>query len=198
MKTLVLSLMLAFAVIGGAVTVFTVSANAVVGGPCDTSNPPAGCRLGTHNANTAPDKPPPDCVAVYFPPLPPGTTAGDHQVGVYDSPPPRLELRGDDNGIVINYYMLVGGKRIYAGDAPASMTTKNGYRLPMAATKCLAAKNMPKPRCIRSASPSMAGFCVGDCQGEGLMVVVARAGNLRLALLYLKNNGWGLCSAAAF
>jgi hypothetical protein len=191
MKTLVLSLMLAFAVIGGAVTVFTVSANAVEGGPCDTSNPPAGCRLGTHNANTQSTRPLPACVAIYFPPLPRGTTAGDHQVGVYDSPPARIELHGDVNGFgTINYYMLVGGKRIYASGRPT--------RLPAAAAKCLAAKNMPKPQCRRSADPSMAEFCVADCQGEGLMVVVARAGNQRLALFYVNDNGWGLCSAAAF
>jgi hypothetical protein len=197
MKTLVLSLMLAFAGIGGAVTVFTVSANAVVGGPCDTSNPPAGCRLGTHNANTPADKPAPACVAIYFPPLPPGTTAGDHQVGVYDSPPARIELHGDVNGFgTINYYMLVGGKRIYDGDTTASM---KGYRLPAAAAKCVAAKNMPQPQCYMSAAM---GMCVGHCQGQGLTVVVARAGNQRLALLYLtgimKGIGWGFCSAAAF
>lgn len=145
-------------------------------------------------AETA-DKPPPACVAIYFPPLPPGTTAGDHQVGVYDSPPARIELRGEANGIVINYYMLIGGKRIEIG-APASM--------PAAAAKCVAAKNMPKPRCNRSMST---GLCTGSCQGQGLMVVVARAGNQRLALLYLKETGgmtqiahigWGFCSAEAF
>jgi hypothetical protein len=204
MKSRVLSLILAFAVIGGAVTVFTVSANAVVGGPCDTSNPPAGCRLGTHNANTPPDKPPPACAAIYFPPLPlaplpPGTPYSDHQVGVYDSPPARIELRGESNGITINYYMLIGGKHIYDAMPPA--------RLSAAAAKCVAAKSMPKPHCITSASPSMRGFCVGDCQGDGLMLVVSRAGNQRLALLYLKLTGgvtriphedWGLCSAAAF
>jgi hypothetical protein len=201
MKTPVLSLMLAFAVIGGAVTVFALSANAVVAGPCDTSNPPVGCRLGTHNANTPPDKPPPACVATYFPPLPPGTTVGDHQVGMYDSPPARIELHGDSNGHAINYYMLINGKRIWEPGDPVA------YRLPAAAAKCLAAKNMPKPQCRRSADPSMAEFCVADCQGEGLMVVVARAGYQRIALLYLKRTpqmtnstyfSWGLCSAAAF
>jgi hypothetical protein len=145
-------------------------------------------------------KPPPACVAIYFPTLPPGTTAGGHQVGAYDSPPARLELHGDVNGAgTINYYMLVGGKRIYPSGRPT--------RLSAAAAKCLAAKNMPKPQCRTAADPSMAGFCVADCQGEGLMVVVARAGYQRLALLYLKqtgrmtNNtyfGWGFCSAAAF
>jgi hypothetical protein len=143
----------------------------------------------------AADKPPPACLAIYFPPLPPGTTAGDHQVGVYDSPPARLELLGESNGIAINYYMLIGGKRIWESGPP---------RLPAAAAKCVAAKDMPKPQCNRSAST---GACTGSCQGQGLMVVVARAGNQRLALLYLKETGgmtqiahigWGFCSAAAF
>src|ERR1700738_4488545 len=92
-------------------------------------------------------KSPPACVAIYFPPLPRGTTAGDHQVGVYDSPPARIELHGDVNGFgTIKHYMLVGGKRIYASGRPT--------RLPAAAAKCLAAKNMPKPQCRRSADPS--------------------------------------------
>lgn len=100
---------------------------------------------------------------------------------------------------VINYNMLINDKRIYDSGRP--------IRLSVAAAKCLAAKNMPKPQCRRSADPSMAEFCTGDCQGEGLMLVVSRAGNQRLALLYLKRTpqmtnstyfSWGLCSAAAF
>jgi hypothetical protein len=152
----------------------------------------------------APDKPPPACVATYFPPLPPGTTAGDYQVGVYDSPPARIELHGESNGHAINYYMLINGKRIYAGDAPASMMRNRGYRVPAAVAKCLAAKDMPKPQC--TFAPGVGG-CVTPTQGQGLMVVVARAGNQWLALLYLKQVlgagafggiGWRFCSAGAF
>jgi hypothetical protein len=152
-------------------------------------------------------KSPPACVAIYFPPLPPGTTAGDHQVGVYDSPPARLELHADVNnfGVISGYHMLIGGKRIGDMDTPASMTFTNGYyRLPAAAAKCVAAKKMPKPE--YRTSPSLRGAPSG-CDGQGFTVVIAHAGDQRLALLYANCGNvscggypgpWQFCSAAAF
>jgi hypothetical protein len=142
-------------------------------------------------------KPPPACVAIYFQPLPPGTAAGDHQVGVYESPTARLEVYGSGNGVgAVEYYMVVGGKRIQDMDAPGSMTTKSGYRLPAAAAKCVAAKRMPKPE--YRTTPSLRG-APASCDGQGLIVVVARAGDQRLALFYGDSFGrWQFCSAAAF
>jgi hypothetical protein len=121
----------------------------------------------------------------------------DHQVGVYESPLARLEVYGSRNGVgPVEYYMVVGGKRIQDMDAPGSMTTKNGYRLPAAAAKCVAAKRMPKPE--YRTTPGLQG-APASCDGQGVIVVVARAGDQRLALLYGDAFGrWQFCSAAAF
>jgi hypothetical protein len=158
-------------------------------------------------AAEAAGNPPPACEAIYFRPLPPGMADGDHQVGVYESRPARLEVYAEvAHGDIDNYHMVVGGKRIWDMDAPASMTTKHGYRLPASAAKCVAAKKMPKPE--YRTTPSLRGGPAG-CWGyyQGLTVVVARAGDQRLALLYGNcgniscggyHGPWQFCSAAAF
>jgi hypothetical protein len=130
-------------------------------------------------AAKGPGKAAPACSAITFRPLPPGMTDGDHQAGMYKSRHARLELHGDvKKGNPVDYYVVAGGKRIGSG-------TTN---LPEAATSCAAAKKMPKPEAAASA-----------CTGQRFTVVVAHAGDQRLALLYGEDNGnWHFCSAGAF
>jgi hypothetical protein len=124
-------------------------------------------------------KAPPACAAITFRPLPPGVADGEQQAGMYRSRNGRLELRGEvKQGTPVNYYVTTGGKRIAA--APAS--------LPEVATNCAAAKKMPKPEAPAS-----------SCTGQRFTVVVAHAGEQRLALLYGQDGGsWHFCSAGTF
>jgi hypothetical protein len=130
-------------------------------------------------ATKAPGKTPPACAAITFRPLPPGMTDGEQQAGMYRSRNGRLELRGEvKQGTPVNYYVTTSGKRIAA--APAS--------LPEAAVSCAAAKKMPKPEAPAS-----------SCTGQRFTVVVAHAGEQRLALLYGQDGGnWHFCSAGSF
>jgi hypothetical protein len=104
---------------------------------------------------------------------------GEQQAGMYRSRNGRIELRAEvKQGTPFDYYVTTGGKRIAA--APA--------KLPEAAASCAAAKKMPKPEA--PASP---------CTGQRFTVVVAHAGDQRLALLYGEDGGsWRFCSAGTF
>jgi hypothetical protein len=126
-----------------------------------------------------PGKAPPACAAITFRPLPQGMSDGEQQAGMYRSRNGRLELRGQvKQGTPVDYYVTTGGKRIAA--APAS--------LPEAAANCAAAKKMPKPEAPAS-----------SCTGQRFTVVVAHAGEQRLALLYGEDGGsWHFCSAGSF
>ncbi len=127
----------------------------------------------------APGKTPPACGAITFRPLPPGMPDGEQQAGMYKSRNGRLELRADvKQGNPVDYYVTTGGKRVAA--APAT--------LPEAAANCAAAKKMPKPQSSAS-----------SCTGQRFTVVVAHAGDQRLALLYAQDGGtWRFCSAGTF
>ena len=127
----------------------------------------------------APGKAAPACAAITFRPLPPGMSDGEQQAGMYKSRHGRLELRGEvKQGTPVDYYVTTGGKRIAA--APA--------KLPEAAASCAAAKKMPKPEAAAS-----------SCTGQRFTVVVAHAGDQRLALLYGQDAGsWRFCSAGTF
>ena len=130
-------------------------------------------------ATKAPGKAAPACAAITFRPLPPGMSDGEQQAGMYKSRHGRLELRGEvKQGTPVDYYVTTGGKRIAA--APA--------KLPEAAGSCAAAKKMPKPEAAAS-----------SCTGQRFTVVVAHAGDQRLALLYGQDAGsWRFCSAGTF
>jgi hypothetical protein len=124
-------------------------------------------------------KAPPSCAAITFRPLPPGMSDGEQQAGMYKSRHARLELRAEvKQGTPIDYYVVAGGKRVVAASAS----------LPEAAASCAAAKKMPKPEAPAS-----------SCSGQRFTVVVAHAGNQRLALLYGQDGGsWRFCSAGTF
>lgn len=126
-----------------------------------------------------PGKAPPACAAITFRPLPQGMPDGEQQAGMYKSRHARLELRAEvKGGNPTGYYVTTGGKRVAA--APAS--------LPEPAVSCAAAKKMPKPE-----APA------ASCTGQRFTVVVAHAGNQRLALLYAQEaNSWRFCSAGTF
>jgi hypothetical protein len=124
-------------------------------------------------------KAPPACAAITFRPLPSGMTDGEQQAGMYKSRHARLALHAQvKQGEPIDYFVIAGGKRLAAG--PAS--------LPEAATSCAAAKKMPPP-----------GTPASSCTGQHFTVVVAHAGNERLAMLYaLDGSTWRFCTAGSF
>jgi hypothetical protein len=124
-------------------------------------------------------KAPPACAAITFRPLPSGMTDGEQQAGMYKSRHARLSLHAQvKQGEPIDYFVIAGGKRLAAG--PAS--------LPEAATSCAAAKKMPPP-----------GTPASSCTGQHFTVVVAHAGNERLAMLYaLDGSTWRFCTAGSF
>ena len=131
-------------------------------------------------ANKPPaQKAPPACAAITFRPLPSGMTDGEQQAGMYKSRHAQLALYAEvKQGEPVDYFVVAGGKRLAAG--PAS--------LPEAAASCAAAKKMPAP-----------GTPASSCTGQRFTVVVAHAGNERLAMLYaLDGSAWRFCTAGSF
>ena len=124
-------------------------------------------------------KAPPACAAITFRPLPSGMTDGEQQAGMYKSRHARLALHAQvKQGEPVDYFVVAGGKRLAAG--PAS--------LPETAAGCAAAKKMPAP-----------GTPASSCTGQRFTVVVAHAGNERLAMLYaLDGSTWRFCTAGSF
>jgi len=130
-------------------------------------------------ATKASDRAAPACSAINFRPLPPGMPDGEQQAGMYKSRHGRLELRAQvKQGKPSDYYVTSAGKPIAAAASS----------LPEAAATCAAAKKMPKPETPAS-----------SCTGQRFRVVVAHAGDQRLALLYAEDGGsWHFCSAGTF
>jgi hypothetical protein len=106
-------------------------------------------------------------------------TDGEQQAGMYKSRHARLALHAEvKQGEPVDYFILAGGKRLTA--APAS--------LPEAAASCAAAKKMPAP-----------GAPAASCTGQRFTLVVAHAGNERLAMLYGSDGAaWHFCTAGTF
>ena len=128
---------------------------------------------------TPTQKAPPACAAITFRAVPSGMTDGEQQAGMYKSRHARLALHAEvKQGEAVDYFVLAGGKRLAA--APAS--------LPEAAASCATAKKMPAP-----------GAPTSSCTGQRFTVVVAHAGNERLAMLYgLDGTTWRFCTAGTF
>ena len=126
-----------------------------------------------------PAKAPPPCSAITFRSLAAGMTDGDHEAGMYKSRFGRLELYGEvKQGNAVDYYVAASGKRVAAASGS----------LPDAAVSCAAAKKMPKPEAPAS-----------SCAGQRFRVLIAHAGDQRLALLYGQDGGsWHFCSAGTF
>jgi len=124
-------------------------------------------------------KAPPACAAITFRAVPSGMTDGEQQAGMYKSRHARLALHAEvKQGEPVDYFILAGGKRLTA--APAS--------LPEAAASCAAAKKMPAP-----------GAPAASCTGQRFTLVVAHAGNERLAMLYGSDGAaWHFCTAGTF
>ena len=135
--------------------------------------------LSVPAATKAPGQAPPACAAITFRPLPPGMSDGEQEAGMYRSRTGGLELRAEvKQGTPSDYFVTTGGKRIAA--APSN--------LPEAAASCAALKKMPKPEAPAS-----------SCIGQHFRVVVAHAGEQRLALLYAQDaSNWHFCSAGTF
>ena len=140
-----------------------------------------GLAVLTAGAATKPptQKAPPACAAIAFRPLPSGMTDGEQQAGMYKSRHGRLALHAQvKQGEPVDYFVVAGGKRL--GAAPAS--------LPETAVSCAAAKKMPAP-----------GTAASSCTGQRFTVVIAHAGNERLAILYgLEGATWRFCTAGSF
>src|SRR5437588_640837 len=130
-------------------------------------------------ATRAPGKAAPACSAISFRPLPPGMPDGEQQAGMYKSRNGRIELRAEvKQGNPTNYYVTSAGKRVAAAAS----------NVPEAAAACAAAKKMPKPETPAS-----------SCTGQRFRVIVAHAGDQRMALLYGEDGGsWHFCSAGTF
>jgi hypothetical protein len=130
-------------------------------------------------AAKGPGKAPPACSAINFHALAAGMTDGDHESGMYRSRYGRIELHGEvKQGAAVDYFVFAGGKRVAAASG----------NLPEAVVGCAAAKKMPKPEAPAS-----------SCTGQRFRVVVAHAGEQRLALLYGEDGGsWHFCSAGSF
>ncbi len=126
------------------------------------------------------EKGPPACGALTFRAVASGASEGDQQAGFYRSRYGTLALHADvKQGQPADYFVLADGKRLAA--APAT--------LPDWATSCAAAKQLPKPAAA-AASP---------CTGQRFRVVLAHAGNERLALLYgFDGSTWHYCSAGGY
>jgi hypothetical protein len=122
---------------------------------------------------------PPPCGALTFRAIASGASEGEQQAGFYRSRYGTLALHAEvKGGQPTDYFVLADGKRLAA--APAT--------LPDWATSCAAAKKLPKPD---------AG--AASCTGERFRVVLAHAGNERLALLYgLGGTTWKYCRAGSY
>ncbi len=125
-------------------------------------------------------KGPPACGALTFRAVAAGAPDGDQQAGFYRSRYGSLALHAEvKGGQPTDYFVLADGKRL--GAAPAA--------LPDWAVSCAVAKQLPKPQAAGT-SP---------CTGERFKVVLAHAGNERLALLYgLDGSTWRYCSAGSY
>jgi len=126
------------------------------------------------------EKGPPACGALTFRAVAAVAGDGDQQAGFYRSRYGTLALHADvKGGQPVDYFVLADGKRLAA--APAT--------LPDWAADCAAAKQMPKP----------AAAGTSPCSGQRFRVVIAHAGDARLALLYgLDGSTWRYCSAGSF
>jgi hypothetical protein len=120
-------------------------------------------------------KEPPACAAISFRPLPPDTTDGEHDAGLYKSRFGRIVVKGMvRGGRAENHYVAVNNAR------PAAAGT-----LPPSVAACAAEKKLPAPG--RASEP---------CNGERFQVLVNRAGDRRYILLYARQGStWQLCSA---
>lgn len=125
------------------------------------------------------EKGPPACGALAFRAVAAGAGDGEQQAGYYRSRYGTLALHGDvKQGQVTDYFVLADGKRLAA--PPAG--------LPAWAAGCAEQKRLPKP-----------GAGMSPCAGQRFKVVLAHAGNERLALLYgYDGSTWHYCSAGSY
>jgi hypothetical protein len=126
------------------------------------------------------EKGPPACGALAFRAVASGASDGEQQAGFYRSRFGTLALHADvKQSQPVDYFVLADGKRLAA--APAS--------LPDWAANCAVQKKLPKP----------AAAATSPCTGQRFKVVLAHAGNERLALLYgLDGSTWRYCSAGSY
>lgn len=124
---------------------------------------------------------PPACGALTFRAVASGAADGEQQAGFYRSRYGTLALHAEvKQGQPTDYFVLADGKRLAV--APASP--------PDWAISCAAAKKLPKPTEAAAASA---------CTGDRFRVVLAHAGNERLALLYGEGGStWHYCRAGSY
>jgi hypothetical protein len=121
-------------------------------------------------------KEPPACALIKFRALPEGVGEGEQEAGMYKSRFGRINVMGTvKNGRAENYFVTVNGKKL----TPATS-------LPPSVTSCAQTKHMPAP-------PATAASA---CAGSRLNVLIDRAGNQRVLVLYaLEGKKWVSCGA---
>lgn len=120
-------------------------------------------------------KEPPSCAAISFRPLPPDTTDGEQDAGMYRSRFGRIVVKGRvKGGQAESYYVTVNN------NAPAT-----AGNLPTSVAECARTKRLPAP-----------GRPAETCRGDRFQVLVNHAEGKRYVLLYAQQSGsWQLCSA---
>lgn len=135
----------------------------------------AGLALTPSAADAQSKKEPPSCAAISFRPLPPDTTDGEQDAGMYRSRFGRIVVKGRvKGGQAETYFVTVNNS------APAAAGT-----LPASVAQCAQSKRLPPP-----------GRPAETCRGDRFQVLVSHADNKRYVLLYaLQSGAWTLCSA---
>lgn len=140
-----------------------------------------GLGLTPSAAHAQAKKEPPSCAAISFRPLPPDTTDGELDAGMYRSRFGRIVVKGRvKGGQVETYFVTVNNT------APAAVSGN----LPASVAECARAKRLP--------APNLAGIgkTAETCRGDRFQVLVNHADNKRYVLLYALQAGtWSLCSA---
>ena len=121
-------------------------------------------------------KEPPACALIKFRAVPEGVGEGEQEAGMYKSRFGRINVMATvKNGRAENYYVTVDGKKL----TPVSS-------LPASVASCAQTKKMPAP-------PATAASA---CAGSRLNVLIDRAGNQRILVLYaLEGKKWTPCGA---
>lgn len=140
-----------------------------------------GLALTPSAADAQAKKEPPSCAAISFRPLPPDTTDGEQDAGMYRSRFGRIVVKGRvKGGQAETYFVTVNNA------APAAVSGS----LPASVAECARAKRLPAP------NPAGMGRPAETCRGDRFQVLVHHADNKRYVLLYALQSGtWTLCSA---
>jgi hypothetical protein len=130
-------------------------------------------------ASAADKREPPSCSAIAFRPIPPGSSDGVQDAGLYHSRFVRIEVKASVKGGQPDYFVEINGKK------PTSVAARD---LPKDVAACAKLKRMSAP-----------GAAAVPCTGDRLTVLTSHSGDERYYLLYGHEgkgpDGWRFCSA---